>query len=194
MRVDKNMVLEAEKRGIGRYALYSRLKRGISFEDALKMKNIKKRKWGLTKTQLLIANRNKLTYRTVMQRIKKGWSVEEAISIKIGNTYFMYELFEPNEVKKAFKILKQNGISLDTFKYRVLKGGWELEKALTYPVDPNKGVKAKGTRIAITEEQYKRGLENGISRHTLRERVRRGGWTIEDAVTLPLHSKRGNKN
>lgn len=43
--------------------------------------------------------------------------------------------------------------------------------------------------IYITDEQYKKGIENGLKKITIYRRVYQYGWDIEKAITTPVISR-----
>jgi hypothetical protein len=99
-----------------------------------------------------------------------SWSKERAIS-------------EINRLKKWSILFDQYKdiaiVSELTFKNRVLRG-WHPQKAATAPHRNNK---------EITKEVIETAAKNGISVNTLRNRVSLYKWSIERAMTEPIHGE-----
>ena len=73
------------------------------------------------------------------------------------------------------ELAKKYGISYNTLNGR-LGLGWSLRKALTYPLNYKKGLKAKAEQA-------------GIPYGTFRDRVQQG-WSIEKAMSTPVHKSK----
>jgi hypothetical protein len=104
------------------------------------------------------------------------------------------------------KIARKNGISHQVYYYRVDEMFWSPEKAATIPVMSTKEVseignqakaeykeimderkfKDKTNMFNLTPQHYKIAIENGILKNTVRSRVINYGWTIHEAITVPI--------
>ncbi|MDO4720949.1 MAG: SA1788 family PVL leukocidin-associated protein [Peptostreptococcaceae bacterium] len=93
-KIPRKMVEKAEQNGITYSALWSRLKKGWSMEEAT-TKKMRKHKRGkaefwvfegkaLTKEEMAEARKNGLTRQTLHMRIFHGWTIEEAIAAPRG--------------------------------------------------------------------------------------------------------------
>lgn len=77
---------------------------------------------------------------------------------------------------KDYETAKENGISKNTLDTRVYQLGWDIDRAITAPVRGFKNIIAPHLHIAE---------RNGITEGAARARIYRG-WSIEDAVSVPL--------
>lgn len=112
----------------------------------------------------------------------KSWEKERAITLPPQ---------KPDaERTKWRKIALSNGIARETFNDR-LRNGWPYERAATEkPMTAQDALKlARGRQHKIlTEEQRKTADANGIPYETLRRRIRVYGWSIQKAITEPVHA------
>jgi hypothetical protein len=79
--------------------------------------------------------------------------------------------------KEEIKRAKENGISYDNLYNRVYNLGWELEKAVTTPLQKGGGLWPKWKHIAT---------EHDIKGTTFLNRIRFQGMTPEEAATKPI--------
>jgi integrase len=141
----------------------------------------------VSEDKLKIASENDIPRNLVYLRMRKGWTLEDAITRSPGT------FRNPKNVKivltdDQYKAAEENGINHSTFYNRV-RAGWSIEDAITKPV----GWQRKSTNKFITREQRKKAYENGIRKSTLRARVS-SGWSIEDAINKPLGWKLDGTN
>lgn len=90
MKIYGRTLTEAEENqlkalGIGRRTFSMRIKTGWSWDDALTIPKNQRMSWNiglheLNYQQIQTAKRNKISYNTVMNRLERGWSIEEAIT------------------------------------------------------------------------------------------------------------------
>ena len=83
------------------------------------------------------------------------------------------------------ELVWKNGIAYQAFTDRVRKG-WSQEKAATTPKIPN-GSWTKKLSV-FTDEHHAIREANGISKNAARQRYYKYGWSIEDAITVPILS------
>lgn len=128
---------------------------------------------------------------TVITRLKNGKSLEEALTKPIDTTRKKQKCVDHKgkEYESIKELAKAYHISRMALESR-LRGNWDLEEALTKPV--NKGIRRK---ILIDHEgnRYntigKMAEAWGIGTDALQSRLRRF-WSLEDALTTPLGEKR----
>ncbi|HLR67041.1 MAG TPA: hypothetical protein VK105_07870 [Virgibacillus sp.] len=165
-------ILKAERNGIHRNTLYSRIKtlkwdKGRATTEP-PVKSSKRMNW------LKIAEENGITQSTFNARIYKyNWSYEKAATLPSPKRYDMVKWKE---------VAKQNGISEGTFKKRIYSFGWSYEKAATKPL------RNQGYYNSLLKKAHANGVM--LSYHSLYYRINKKGMTIEEAITTPLNAKR----
>lgn len=141
-----------------------------------------------------------LTIKDLYNRLNHhGWDVERALSQPLGtkkqphgtgerkyeykgNTYNSYELWEMRKV---------NELSVFDITNRINHHGWDIEKALTKPKKKmNQKFKYKNN-LYTSKELQQIAKENGIdiTYHDITDRINKGGWSVEKAVTTPKKKK-----
>ena len=141
-----------------------------------------------------------LTIKDLYNRLNHhGWDVERALSQPLGtkkqphgtgerkyeykgNTYNSYELWEMRKV---------NELSVFDITNRINHHGWDIEKALTKPKKKmNQKFKYKN-KLYTSKELQQIAKENGIdiTYHDITDRINKGGWSVEKAVTTPKKKK-----
>ncbi|CUB08553.1 hypothetical protein BN2127_JRS1_00335 [Bacillus cereus] len=117
---------------------------------------------------------NGISYHTLYDRIRSGWTIKEAITTPpVRGGIF---------TKEEREIAESNGISYNTAYTRIAVMGMSVEKAITTPLRPHRGRSRK-------HGQWKGiALENGISESTFYNRLGLG-WTYQDAATKPARRK-----
>jgi hypothetical protein len=73
--------------------------------------------------------KHQLNIKTVRSRMRDGWSVWEAVSTPAKK-------IKKIVTKEHLEIAKRNGISSSCVWNRVYKNGWDTEKAITTPMNP----------------------------------------------------------
>lgn len=125
----------AENNGISRRNVYNRVYNMCwDIERAITEKVNRKKGY----KKLLEKNNSNIKYVTFISRVNKGLSIEEALNNKVLSKEEVVELkiqsrctvFTREEIARA----KKNGISYRTLHWRVQKGRWDKEKAITTPV------------------------------------------------------------
>ena len=80
-----------------------------------------------------------------------------------------------------------NGVSRATLYKRVVKMGWDVERAITTKV--KKSLSDRNTKQTIFSREQLRGAdEKGISRATLYSRIKKG-LSVEEALSKPIRQK-----
>lgn len=78
-----------------------------------------------------------------------------------------------------------NNIPIRTLKSR-LRAGWDVEKAVTHKQYVRQD---KHPDEIITQEDYDKAAEKGITRENVWKRVNNGGWSVERAISEPVLKK-----
>lgn len=125
-----------------------------------------------TEEQCELIRESEFTYPTVVKRVKRGMSFEEAITKPLQRTPIT-----PEQRKKA----KENGIDMKNV-YSRKRLGWTIEEAITIPINAH---------YFFTEEELSIAASNGVTKTMLQNRFYTLGWTIEEAITTPKHGKYG---
>lgn len=93
--------------------------------------------------------------------------------------YLGYKLF-----KEEVNIAKSNNIPISIVKNRINNLGWDIERAISEPVNKN-GNYSK----LYTTEQKEIAEKNGISPQLLYKRLKLK-WCMDDAITIPPYTAR----
>ena len=124
--------------------------------------------------------------RCIHDRIQKGWSVEDALTIKAEDGHSFIKGFEyKGRVVTFAQLEKEKGYSDSTITKR-LKSGWSLEEAIETPL---KITLFEFRGEAKTLRQW--AQEYGINVDTVRQRMNNSGWSLEKALTTPSNKNRG---
>lgn len=117
-----------------------------------------------------------IAYETYLNRMKNGWSLEEALTVPSRNK--KAKDFQGNDFSSFTMMCKHYNISKDTVKYR-LEHGWSLYQALTTRA-PDKKVKDHLGKEYETFNEMCRcyNLPSGAVRHRIKN-----GWDLEKALT-----------
>ncbi|WP_338630441.1 hypothetical protein [Clostridium baratii] len=133
----------------------------------------------ITPEEYAIAERNGIGKDTLESRVRKlGWDKEKAITKKVEKR---------NKYGEWIEVSRRNGINDATFRYRVRKG-WTLEKAATEPVMTKEEIRRRAHEKwrRYPKEVLKLAESNGIYYRTFAYRVKRLGWTMSKAATVPV--------
>jgi hypothetical protein len=186
----------AKENGIGQSTFLSRISRGWEVERAATEPTVKAKtrsdyKW------LKKANKNGISSKVYKQRVDEyGWHPKKAASV----------LVKSRNDKNWLKIAVQNGIHRDTFYYRVDELFWTPEEAATTlpltkiqsinnaaellkeyrEIEHERIYNDPNNLFKITPQHYKIAKENGISRGTVRSRIHKLGWTVIEAISVPV--------
>ena len=87
-------------------------------------------------------------------------------------------------LSEEVKIAQSNNIPISIVKNRINNLGWDIERAITEPVNKN-GNFSK----LYTTEQKEIAESNGISPQLLYKRLKLK-WHMEDAINIPPHTAR----
>jgi hypothetical protein len=147
------------------------------------------------------ALKNGISRTNYYRRIKeKGMSPEEAATTPVR---------EPRKDRYWIKLAEKNGISRGTYITRVDRNFWTPEEAASTPVMSSEEttkrareqnaefIKITHDRInknpnnlfKITSKHIEEAKRNGIKKGTVRKRVFSYGWTVQEAITLPVTRK-----
>lgn len=159
-----NKVQMAKHWGISSAQLYNRLSSGMSLAEALtkpttsrgkyKKREVVDHKGNSYCSIAQMARSYGLASITLHERLKRGWSVEEALttpvdksnlrkSEKIKNVRVQDHL--GNWYDSYYALAKAYGLSFSTLYGRVVKLGWSIEKALLTPTQKRKiGTRKRG--------------------------------------------------
>ena len=192
----------AERLGMTTAAIYARLSKGASVEEALTpgdqrgpiSKPIECNGEALTMAQW--AERTGISPLTIRSRLRLGWPLERALTEPLRKDMPKAERSRrPRAERKARRInfdglsltcsewAERTGIAYHTLKRR-LQNGWSVERALTEPTHTKCGpaprlIELNGDKLTVAE--WSRRL--GIHEDALRNRLIRPGWTLERALT-----------
>ena len=131
-------------------------------------------------------------YCTVHNRLKGGWTLEDALTIDVNKKRRTggKECVDPlgNRFKSITEMAKAYGKDYKVLRDR-LKAGWSLEDALILDIEiSNKGkgyIDHKGNKFKSVMEMAK---AYGKDANTVYSRLR-DGWSIEDALTTDANSR-----
>ena len=125
---------------------------------------------------------------TLKSRISSGWRVKKAITepVKFENRYC-------KEYQKHKQVAISNGINVETFKRRILRG-WTYERASATPlISPviSGGNSHKTRKRVIPSETVEEAKKNGICYSTLYSRFIKGVHIPHDKIaTRPPMNRR----
>lgn len=93
--------------------------------------------------------------------------------------------------EEDYETAAANGIIRKQAYYRWYIG-WEIERCITEPIHkPRKVQKEDKTyKGKVTPEQYAIAGQNGINRNTVVTRVYQLKWSVSQAITLPIGTRR----
>lgn len=117
---------EVELLGFSVQTIRARIKRGMSYEDAIS-KPIER--VSLTETQRQTARENKISMTTVYSRLRNGWTSQQAVNIPVN----AHRLLTEEEIETA----RKNGIGMSTLYNRFYRLEWELEDCINIPLNKN---------------------------------------------------------
>ena len=142
---------------------------------------------GIDKTAAEWAEIAGLPCHVMTSRINKlGWQGDRLL-LPIGGERHTYK----GRSGTLAEIAKFFGVDADMVRQRVKKLGWGLERAIETPVIFCAGGGSKKKHFGFGKSLTLRGWSDqcGIGYQTLLARLR-AGWTIEAAVSAPLHSRK----
>jgi hypothetical protein len=196
----------AEAYGLENSVVRTRLRRGWNLEKALTTKadgktdsvQVTDSHGNIFGSIREMADAYGMKYHTLQGRLKKGWSVEDALTIPPKDTAAQkwYDHLG-NEYDNQKLLCEAYGINDATFRRR-LKMGWSMENVLTTPVQ-NTEVETRGCEqiSGQVDKKYIDHLGNeylsqkdmcnayDIDPSTFRDRLKRG-WSLEKALTSPI--------
>lgn len=146
---------------------------------------------------ILKASENDIPYNTYMDRLQKlGWSKEKSATTPP----------KTRSDSESIKLAEQNGVTRSAYIYRVEELFWEPEEAATTTLMTKKEVSDLGNQtlseyreiinertfndednlFSVTPQHLEVAAENGIDVTNVHSRVYGGGWTVQDAITIPV--------
>ena len=120
---------------------------------------------------------------TYKARIKRGWSVQDALEKPL--TKYSCRDYLGNEFASKKAMCDAYNIDYRVFQARIKNENWSLEKALTTPVRDDSCVDHLGNKFNSISDMcsfYK------IDPSCYKKRIR-SGWSVENALTMPSGSK-----
>jgi hypothetical protein len=130
-----------------------------------------------------------ISYDTAWARIHNyGWTPYDAITTPTETLVVI-----DGKSQTLSEWCKEKGININTVHARVNKLGWTPHDAITLP---SRGIGKEFSGILVTiggkTQSVKQWIKkNGIKYNTARFRIVSGGWTLCDAVTIPVGSRGG---
>ena len=143
----------------------------------------------ITPEEYEIAERNGVCASTLNRRIRDlGWEKDIAITTPVP----MRDKYGWNKVKE---IALQNGIPRHAYCDRI-KRGWSLIDAISQPPLSRSECIKRASEVnscfknkILSDEQAEIGALNGISYTVARDRIRLSGWSVEEAITIPVMTR-----
>lgn len=121
----------AEENGISYQRAYERFyKSGWSREETISRPIGKQSLW---REYQVICEENGITYQCFHNRVKRGIDPEEASRLPKCKTQFLFK--EIKVTPEVVRIAEENGISEKTLKMRVYRYRWDVERAMSEPVN-----------------------------------------------------------
>jgi hypothetical protein len=198
-RPDYKYMLMAEKNGISRKTFVRRITKGWSPSQAAVVVPDIHNTHRIDYKYILLAEENGIPRELYNRRLKLGWSHEKAATTQVRVQG------ERTRADKAWidKALR-NGINYGTYITRVNNGWSPEEAAVTPPMTPKEALQIANTiqseinrdrynelnkdpdnLFHLTPELIQIGVENGISEETIKSRVYKLGWTVDEAIGVP---------
>lgn len=137
----------AENNGIMRETVYTRIKLGLSVDEAVS-KPLRPKL--LSKSQKKRARDNGISLSTVYGRLKNGWSTQMAISAPLQSGKKPGRKGRLSD--EEWNIAKENGLPEQTV-YSRLHAGWNDYDAVRTPSRKTTGGKKRKKRNVVTEEE-----------------------------------------
>ncbi|WP_068672301.1 hypothetical protein [Oceanobacillus sp. Castelsardo] len=123
----------AEKNGISKQLVRTRIyQHGWPLEKAITRPKQKTKIYS-EEHEKAVKNGLNITYQNFVNRIKKGWTIEEASTTPRGLTPENKD--RVLEYRKYKNIALSNGISANTYSARIRSYGWDPERAATEPIN-----------------------------------------------------------
>jgi len=185
----KNISEMCEYYNIKRNCFINRMQRGWSLEDALTKPvhgRVEDHLGNKYDTLLEMCKHYNIPYNIFKYRIRiYGWSLEDALTVPYEAD--MYRDHLGNEFQSIKDMCKHYKISTRTYFYRIRKG-YTLEEALTIQIRKLHSGKQSIDHLGNTYESVKSLCDHyKIPVSTYLNRLR-GGWTVEDALTVPIRN------
>lgn len=103
---------------------------------------------------------------------------------------YNHQEYSIGELTKLAKEKYGINIAYLTLRVRLVKYGWDVEKAISTPVNSEVKYDFKGTKYTITglQELAKKLYHNNLESQNLRERLYRG-WSVEKTISTPTRKR-----
>lgn len=178
----KDLTKLCKQKGISYYTAISRIKRyGMTIEEAVNTPISNKNKKGIKER----CDKLGLSYGTISGRmLRKNLSFEEAVDFKRQSMY-RYN----NQDLKDY--CKENGLSINSFKYYRYFYGYTIEQWLEKVKELNKNKSSNKTGKSYSQIKQLSEKHN-IDYRTVFSRIRKG-MSLEEALTTPLRRGKGIK-
>lgn len=142
---DKSMIADdwSKISGVKTVTITSRLDAGWSNEDAV-FKPVHTTKKYEYNGQILtlkewaetdIARSNDLSYVTLQNRIKRGWTIQKALTKPKHETMKKRKYVYNNQLYSLTELAKLSGVKMQTLQGRIDRYGWDIIKAVETPVN-----------------------------------------------------------
>lgn len=120
------------------------------------------------------------------KRLKTGWDLEKALTVKTqGRAYVPPKIFEIDGEKYSIsQLAKKYSIKAATIRKRI-HDGMSIEEAINKPIDDKK-IEIYGEKLTGAELEAK----YNISRKQLWTRINVDGWSLEEALTIPVKRRK----
>ena len=146
--------------GLNATTYMNRIKKGWSVEKALTTKPNESKEYYVTdhlgnvfNTQKEMCDAWNILINTYRSRIKKGWSIEKALTTPLNQPKKQITDHLGNEFLSISKMCEFHNININVYNAR-LKLGWTQKKALTTPINYIKINNIKGTYVDTYNNQY----------------------------------------
>ncbi|PAF34025.1 hypothetical protein CHH69_18040 [Terribacillus saccharophilus] len=206
-RPDYQFILAAESNGIPKKQYIKRIIQGWSPAAAstIPTDRVKRRP---DYKYIVMAEKNGISKKLYNRRLGQGWSKRDAAARKVIN---------PSEItredKEWIELARKNGINYYTYWSRV-DNGWSPEEAATKPALKDGQAIRKAQEVLsekrrnlydklnsdpenlfeLTPELFKVAEKNGLKKVTVKSRVQKQGWTVQEAVSTPLQETNASKD
>lgn len=144
---------------------------------------------GETKTLKQWSEKYNINCVSLLSRISREWSFEDALTTPIGESEKNQENYHLITYKGITKTVTEwaqyYNMSVTTLFGRINEANWSIEKALTTLVGESAGNSNLITYNGKTKNLLEWSEEYNISHSTLITRINRG-WPIEKALTTPI--------
>lgn len=141
----------------------------------------------LTDEQIKTYKKNGLSYYNVYGRLKNNWNVEEAITLRNGESRSNLKILGKELTNEQVDMLNESGLSYSVI-HRRLKAGWSMDRAVSEP--PQERTTNKDD-MTVSEQMKILGRMKYLNRakddtYNPVELMRKLGVTWEDVTEIPV--------